>query len=89
MKARYEKPLVKIERFAITQSIAAHCGYSSDKYSGHPTHADKNACGWDDGYGEVYWTSTNTGCNGSYSEDSVIGEVCYNNPNGGVQIFAS
>ncbi|MDY4444294.1 MAG: hypothetical protein SPE35_09130 [Butyricicoccus sp.] len=88
MKEIYTKPTLNIEYFALSQTIATSCGWSSDKYTGHPTHAVKEVCGWNDGFGEVYWTAK-PACDGEYSPDLDIGEVCYNAPNGGAQIFAS
>lgn len=88
MKKIYIKPIVQIERFTISQSVAQNCGYNDDVFTGFPTQADKNSCGWNDGYGEVYWTS-NVTCGGEYSEDLEVGEVCYNNPNGAPTVFAS
>lgn len=88
MKKVYKKPTVHFEQFTMSQSIALSCGYKDEDYYGFPTHADKLTCGWNDGSGEVYWTST-PACGDSYSPDLVIGEVCYNNPNGQPTIFAS
>lgn len=88
MKEIYTKPTLNIEYFALSQTIATSCGWSSDKYTGHPTHAEKGDCGWADGFGEVYWTAP-PACSDVYSEDLKIGEICYNAPNGGTQIFAS
>lgn len=78
-----------IEKFALAQTIAQSCGYVSGGSSGFPAHADKNTCGWNDGYGAVYWLDTSPVCKDVADEDVSIGEVCYNNPNGGVSIFAS
>lgn len=89
MKKTYKKPRIKMEYFTLNQSIATSCGYKDEDYTGRPTHAEKGSCGWDDGFGEVYWTSTEAGCSGEYSEDLVIGEICYNTPNGQPMIFAS
>lgn len=88
MKKTYQKPKISIERFVLSQTIAQSCGYVSGNSSGKPTHANKNTCGWDDGYGDVYWLSADT-CTEIVSEDFTNGEYCYNNPNGGVSIFAS
>lgn len=77
-----------IEKFALAQTIAQSCGYVSGGSSGSPAHADKNTCGWNDGYGDVYWLDASV-CKDVVGEDFSNGEVCYNNPNGGVSIFAS
>lgn len=88
MKKVYEKPMAQLEMFALSQSVAVNCGYSDDRYIGHPTHHSKSSCGWDDGTGEVYWAS-NPPCADAYPEDLVVGEVCYNNPNGATTVFSS
>lgn len=89
MKGKYQKPEIHIEYFALSQNIAQSCGYKDENYYGHPNHATKETCGWDDGFGEVYWVSTLSKCSGEYSPDLDTGEVCYNAPNGQPQIFAS
>lgn len=89
MKKTYQKPKISIERFVLSQTIAQSCGYVSGSSSGKPTHTNKNTCGWDDGYGEVYWLNAENSCKELVGEDFTNGEVCYNNPNGGVSIFAS
>lgn len=88
MKKAYQKPKISVEKFTLSQTIAQSCGYVSGSSSGFPTHADKNTCGWDDGYGDVYWLSE-PACKDVVGEEFVTGEVCYNNPNGGITIFAS
>lgn len=89
MKKVYTKPTVSVEHFALSQNIAQSCGYKDEKFTGHPTHADKMTCGWDDGFGTVYWTNPNACKGNTYDENLVIDGVCYNNPNGAVTIFAS
>lgn len=88
MKKTYQKPEISVERFTLSQTIAQSCGYVSGGSSGHPTHADKTACGWDDGYGDKYWLSQGV-CDIEVEEDVSVGDYCYNNPNGGITIFAS
>lgn len=88
MKKIYSKPTVNVEYFALSQNIARSCGYKDEDFIGHPTHSNETSCGWDDGTGEIYWT-TKDPCSDAYRPDLDIGEVCYNNPDGKVQIFAS
>lgn len=88
MKKTYTKPALRLEYFTLTQSIARSCGWRDEDYIGFPTHGDESKCGWNDGFGEVYWVETTT-CGGKYSPDLDFAEVCYNNPNGQPQIFAS
>lgn len=88
MKKLYKKPSVLIEHFILAQNVAASCGYTDDKFLGHPTYSDRENCGWDNGLGEVYWTNT-PACSGAYDPDLDAGEVCYNTPAGAAMIFAS
>lgn len=89
MKKTYIKPQLRVECFSLNQSIAAHCGYKDENYLGHPTHADKYSCGWDDGFGNVYWLDSVSKCGTKVGDDFVHEEYCYNNPTGLVTIFAS
>lgn len=88
MKKTYQKPEISVERFTLSQTIAQSCGYVSGGSSGHPTHADKTACGWDDDYGDVFWLNSDP-CTTVVDDSFTNGEVCYNNPSGGISIFAS
>lgn len=88
MKQKYTKPSLHVEHFALTQNIALSCGWTDEKFIGHPTHAEKATCGWFDGFGDIIWASVPP-CTDEYPTDLVIGEVCYNTPNGQPQIFAS
>lgn len=89
MKKTYQKPKISVERFTLSQTIAQSCGYvSGGESSGHPAHADKNTCGWDDGHGDVYWLTPDV-CGEVVGDSFTNGEFCYNNPSGGITIFAS
>lgn len=88
MKKAYQKPRISVEKFTLSQTVAQSCGYVSGGSSGFPAHADKHTCGWNDGYGDVYWLES-PACGEVVGEDFSNGEYCYNNPNGGVSIFAS
>ena len=81
MKNTYTKPILVMESFVMSQSIAHNCGDSLD--FSQATLKYKSTCGWDSGVGIVF-TETNTVCK------LVDGEaVCYNNPDGGINIFNS
>lgn len=91
MKEVYEKPVLRIERFTLSQSIAS-CGAAHDSSLGHPNHWSKSECGWKVG-DEVYWSSV-PGC--GEDEDDVYPEgwdgleiACYNNPDGDTTVFSS
>lgn len=87
MKRIYEKPVARVEYFALSQSIANTCGANSVDL-GFATLAEKTTCGWDIG-GDVYWTSENNGCAIKILPDTDVGGVCYHNPEGGVSVFNS
>ena len=89
MKKTYTKPRVAIENFVLTQNIPVSSGYKDEDFLGWPTQGEKGQCGWNNGIGEVFWTSVEAGCSDSYSSDLDIGEVCYNSPAGVATIFAS
>lgn len=88
MKKAYVKPSLTVEYFTLSQSIATSCGWTEDKFYGHPTHGDISSCAWEDVTGERYWTSTPT-CSDTYSPDLEVADGCYNAPSGSQQIFAS
>lgn len=88
MKKTYQKPRVCIEKFVLSQNVALSCGYTDEEFIGRPEHTEKNSCGWNNGFGRVYWLEKPT-CGFEVDENFDTGEVCYNNPNGGVTIFAS
>lgn len=88
MKKVYVAPRIAVESFKLNQTIATSCGWTSEKYFGHPTHADIYSCAWVDATGEAYWTAQ-PHCGDSYSEYLDVGEGCYNAPSGSQQVFAS
>ena len=82
MKKAYEKPVLYIERFTLSQTIALNCG--ENVYLGEPTHGSKETCGWNvDGI--IVFTSKN------YCSEltEIYLDVCYNAPAGGYNVFAS
>lgn len=88
MKKTYVKPRITVEYFALSQSVAKSCGWTADKFYGHPTHADIDSCAWVDAAGESYWVSEQV-CGASYSEELEVADGCYNAPSGLHQVFAS
>lgn len=96
MRKKYIKPEFGVDVFAVAQSIAENCGWNPNAELGYPAHADKTTCGWsldnvvvfldtmtvctDPGQGREGW---------GVGEDEPVAGYCYNNPNGGTQIFAS
>ena len=82
MKRAYAKPVLCIERFTLTQTIARNCGDNLD--FSMATHTTKESCGWDIGGIEIFVDS--------YICDFPVREwdgVCYNAPAGGFNVFSS
>lgn len=89
MKKTYTKPMIAIEKFNLTQTVAQSCGVDrSSNTVGVPSSADKSTCGWDVG-GTILWVGPTTGCNFPVDENTEVNGMCFNNPNGGATIFAS
>ena len=87
MKQKYVKPMVNIEYFALSQSIALNCGKNLDE--DNKTWREKYECGWDitGGTGAVVlFVEGVRDCNQLAEE---FEGVCYNNPEGGFNVFDS
>lgn len=85
MKKAYNKPLLIVERFALSQTIASGC--ADMREYGYPTLARKWECGWDFNGAVVIFLEGVTGCV-EQIKDGVYG-FCYNGPVGGMSIFHS
>lgn len=82
MKKTYRKPLLVVERFAFSQTIANSCGDNVN--IGEPTQGSKESCGWD-----IYGTKVfldNLICDFPTEE---FGGICYNAPEYGFNVFSS
>lgn len=86
MKKAYTKPVLLVESFELTQSIAS-CGALHNSL-GQPAHSTRSDCGWDLGFGDVIWVE-GTVCSIPWDKETPISGVCYNNPDGGNNIFMS
>lgn len=83
MKKAYEKPLLYIERFTLTQTIAHNCGENLD--FGMANYATKETCGWNASPGyEIFMDPTIC----DFPTKDFVG-VCYNAPEGGYNVFNS
>ena len=82
MKRVYEKPVLYIERFALTQSIAHNCSGNLD--FGMGTLKTKESCGWDVGGIEIFMDPNIC----DFPTEEFQG-VCYNAPSGGTIVFNS
>lgn len=89
MKKVYTKPVLMMEDFNLSQSIAHNCGDNLDW--DHANLKYKGSCGWDvdqdnnTGH-DVYFMDGQSVC----TIPTLDAEgVCYNNPGGGFNIFNS
>ncbi len=95
MKEQYVKPLIAFESFSLTQNIARNCGDAHNSTLGHSTHLDVDKCAWDAGDLLIFLTYIeNSPCeDGPEDEEEFeifeIDGSCYNNPDGGQEIFSS
>lgn len=83
MKKTYRKPMLVVERFALSQTIAISCGKNVGV--GKPNFESKEKCGWlIEGY-EIFADMSVCDNPSEFFE----GLICYNAPKGGLNIFAS
>lgn len=90
MKEQYVKPLIAFENFSLTQTIARNCGDKHQGTLGESTHLDEYTCMWDLGGFTIFFIEN--GCDDGPDEEGdeyEIEGVCYNNPDGGQEIFSS
>ena len=83
MKKTYKKPMMIVERFTLSQTIATGCGENLEGW-GEPLHATKAVCAWDSNGFHMFQEA-------SICENaSEIWEfICYNAPEGSYNIFHS
>ena len=86
MKRVYEKPGIYVENFSLAQSIARKCGAAENSTLGKPTYGEPGSCGWDMG-NLIVWTGNGDACDFILDADTPFEGVCYNNPDGGTNIF--
>ena len=83
MKANYTKPMLAVEFFSLTQTVARDCGGSIPK--DQLNFGDPNQCAWDLGGGmTVFTVPPNCKINGEN-----MGYGCYNKPSEGNYVFRS
>ena len=83
MKANYTKPLLAMELFSLTQTVARDCADSIPE--SRVDFNDPNTCVWHlNSYTTVFVAGTNCMLDGE-----AMGYACYNNPSEGNYIFHS
>jgi len=86
VKESYVKPAIYFESFALSQTIARNCGDTHDSTLGESTHYNENTCTWDLGEGFTLFFGH---CDYEVEDGEEIGAFCYNNPDGGQELFSS
>lgn len=91
MKNKYTKPVLMMEDFTLSQSIAHNCGKNLNW--NQATLKYKSTCGWSTGSdlnmdGEPDVIFTGGVCKPVIGENDFEG-VCYNNPGNGLNVFNS
>lgn len=83
MKKAYKKPMMIVEWFTLSQTIAAGCGENASNL-GEPLHARKADCAWDF-WGIIIFENSDA----CVEKSEVYGELCYNAPADGYNVFHS
>jgi len=86
MKEQYRKPMIFFESFSLAQTIARNCGDMHDSTLGESNHYNENTCEWDFGGLILFFEPR---CEYNVEEGEEIEGLCYNNPDGGQQLFSS
>ncbi len=89
MKETYLKPKIYFESFALAQTIAKNCGDTHQSTLGESTHYNEQTCTWDMGGYTIFFLDHYDDGPENEEEEVESEGVCYNNPDGGVEIFSS
>ncbi len=88
MKTNYERPAILFENYDLRETSTGGCGAPGGGGSlGRPSHWNRETCGWDMG-GLIIW-AIDPVCNEIRGENDTVYGICYNNPEGGYNIFNS
>ncbi len=89
-RKKYTKPEIAVERFELTQIIAAGCTAANPNNEfGHPTHyMDQNSCYWEGETAERYFNS-NMACDVNLEPGQTINGICYHAPANSNTFFGS
>ena len=86
MKKTYKKPMMIVERFTLSQTIATGCG-DLEQY-GSPTLTRMANCAWDFNGAFLLFLEGNNNCVHQI-EDGTIDGLCYNGPSPSMSLFHS
>ena len=89
MKEIYTKPVLHIETFRLSQSIANSCNVPPAVQStvSRANMWYRSTCGW--AVGDTVMWLEGTACNYPLGVDDEVNGYCYNNPSAGLSIFHS
>ncbi len=90
MKMEYVKPSMIVERFTLSQSIAAPCNAATDpaRPYGDPNSGSRYSCTWEF-QGDILFASENQSCVLKLKDGAEFGIICYNNPSVDLAVFGS
>ena len=86
MKKTYKEPMMIVERFTLSQTIATGCG-DLEQY-GSPTLTRRANCAWDFFGATTIFLEGNEQCL-LQVEDGAFEGLCYNAPSAGLNLFHS
>ena len=86
MKKTYKKPMMIVEWFALSQTIATGCGDLSNY--GSPTLTRMANCAWDFNGSFLLFLEGNNNCEYQIV-DGTIDVLCYNGPSPSMSLFHS
>ena len=86
MKKAYKKPMMIVEWFTLSQTIATGCG-DLDIY-GSPTLTRRANCAWDFNGAFLLFLEGNNNCEYQIKDGTIDG-LCYNGPSAGMSLFHS
>ena len=89
MREKYVSPAILFESFALSQTIARACAVYHTSTLGESTHYNESTCTWDVGGYTIFFPDHCDDGPDSPEDDYEIDIACYNNPDGGDEIFSS
>ena len=89
MKSKYMKPVLRIETFSLTQSVAQSCGWDLGASYGRPLLNHPHGCAWEDESGDAIFVDANSACAMVWDIDSDVNGACFNAPTNPNQLFNS
>lgn len=92
MKEKYVSPELFFESYSLSQTIARNCGDTHQSTLGESNHYNEATCEWDLGGFTIFFTADGDRCDDgpeNADDEYELDAICYNNPDGGQEIFSS